>query len=120
MRSRSLQLYHSEADSKLCPQATLLLPAEKLDSPAQLTPAFLLDHVVLLDAPSSAPPSHHLAIERGFATLNGLRGVLTGGELVFTSCGGLVREGETAERDLAKDETLRCVPSRSTCRSSVS
>ncbi|GAA5839559.1 hypothetical protein JCM9279_005979 [Rhodotorula babjevae] len=90
-------------------KATLLLPAEKLDSPAQLTHAFLLDHVVLLDAPSSAPPSHHLAIERGFATLSGLRGVLTGGELVFTSCGGLAQEGETAERDLAKDETLRAL-----------
>ncbi|KPV74458.1 uncharacterized protein RHOBADRAFT_54275 [Rhodotorula graminis WP1] len=90
-------------------KATLLLPAEKLDSPSQLTPAFLLDHVVLLDAPSTAPTSHHLAIERGFATLSGLRGVLTGGELVFTSCGGLVLEGETVERDLAKDETLRAL-----------
>ncbi|GAA5905749.1 hypothetical protein JCM8208_000885 [Rhodotorula glutinis] len=90
-------------------KATLLLPAEKLDSPAQLTPAFLLDHVLLLDAPSSAPTNHQLAIERGFATLSGLRGVLTGGELVFTSCGGLVLEGETAERDLAKDETLRAL-----------
>ncbi|BGP41256.1 hypothetical protein JCM10450v2_005296 [Rhodotorula kratochvilovae] len=89
-------------------KVTLLLPAEKLDSPAQLSPAFLLDHLVLLDTPSSSGPSSQLAIERGFATLSGLRGVLTGGELVFTSCAGVVLdEAEAAKLDFAKGETLR-------------
>ncbi|GAA5822333.1 hypothetical protein JCM3770_001573 [Rhodotorula araucariae] len=87
-------------------KTTLLLPAEKLDSPAQLTPAFLLDHLVLLDAPESAGTSSHLVVERGFGTLGGIRGVLTGGELVFTSCGGIVLD-EGKNLDFTQEETLR-------------
>lgn len=83
----------------------MILPAEKLDATSQLTSGFLLDHLVLLDAPSSTSTSAHLAVERGFATLSGLRGVLTGGELVFTSAGGLAVDGRPA--DLSDDEVLR-------------
>ncbi|BGO92611.1 hypothetical protein NBRC10512_004290 [Rhodotorula toruloides] len=72
---------------------TLLLPAEKLDSPSQLTPSFVLDHLVLLDPPASGSSA---AIERPFVTLSGVRGVIVGGELVFTSCAA-----ETLRQDLA-------------------
>ncbi|KAK4335731.1 Cystathionine beta-lyase [Rhodotorula toruloides] len=74
-------------------KTTLLLPAEKLESPAQLTPSFVLDHLVLLDPPASGSSA---AIERPFVTLSGLRGVLVGGELVFTSCAA-----ESQRQDLA-------------------
>ncbi|GAA5864991.1 hypothetical protein JCM3774_003931 [Rhodotorula dairenensis] len=65
---------------------TLLLPAERLDPEGQIGLPFLLDHLILLDPPSTASDSSILAVERPFASLSGLRGLLTGGELVFTSC----------------------------------
>ncbi|BGP25733.1 cystathionine beta-lyase [Rhodotorula toruloides] len=75
-------------------KATLLLPAEKLDSPAQLAPSFVLDHLILLDPPASASS---VAVERPFVTLSGLRGILVGSELVFTSCAA-----ESQRQDLAE------------------
>lgn len=75
------------ADSVWCLQLTLLLPAERLDLDGPLGLPFLLDHLVLLDPPASAASeTSYFAIERPFVTLSGLRGVLSGGELVFTSC----------------------------------
>ncbi|GAA5987503.1 hypothetical protein JCM10908_001981 [Rhodotorula pacifica] len=65
---------------------TLLLPAERLDPEGSLGLPFLLDHLILLDPPSTTSDLASLAVERPFATLSGLRGLLSGGELIFTSC----------------------------------
>ncbi|GAA5902027.1 hypothetical protein JCM5296_007558 [Sporobolomyces johnsonii] len=75
-------------------KVTLLLPAEKSDSVAQITPATLLDHLVLLDPPVPSTSNSKLPPTQGFVTLSGLKGVLTSDELVFTSCGIAVRETE--------------------------
>lgn len=51
-------------------QIMLLLPAEKLPSPAFLTPAFYLDHLAVLEVPGPSAATG----SRAFATLSGLRG----------------------------------------------
>ncbi|CEQ41225.1 SPOSA6832_02914 [Sporobolomyces salmonicolor] len=75
-------------------KVTLLLPADKSDSAAQLPPATLLDHLILLDPPVPSTSNSKLPPTQGFVTLSGLKGVLTSDELVFTSCGIAVRETE--------------------------
>lgn len=56
----------------------MLLPAEKLSSLASLTPALLLDHLILADTARSVASTSSLSTQpiRGFATLSGLRGVI--------------------------------------------
>lgn len=55
-------------------KVTLCLPAEKLLYQSQLTPAFFLDHLVLLEpVPESA---QERPLIRGFATLTGFRGTM--------------------------------------------
>ncbi|BGP56436.1 hypothetical protein JCM8202v2_004054 [Rhodotorula sphaerocarpa] len=83
---------------------TLLLPAERLEVEGSLPFSFLLDHLVLLDPPSAAAESASHAAERPFATLSGLRGVLIGGELVFTSATQLPHDAP--QLDFA-DETVQ-------------
>jgi hypothetical protein len=54
-------------------QVTLLLPAEKLPSTIQLTPAFFLDHLALFE---KTPNASSELPRGGFATLSGFRGTL--------------------------------------------
>ena len=56
----------------------MLLPAEKLSSLASLTPALLLDHLILADTARSVASTSSLSTQpvRGFATLSGFRGVI--------------------------------------------
>lgn len=64
--------------SELAPQFTLLLPAEKMPAGSSVTPAFVREHLAIFeDEDDNGPLSPASENARGFATLGGLRGVLT-------------------------------------------
>jgi hypothetical protein len=64
--------------SRCSPQFTLLLPAENMPAGATVTPALVREHLAVFeDEDEKGPLSPSAENARGFATLGGLRGVLT-------------------------------------------